>query len=68
MGEHKKNTPVSRHTAFNNLKEQLYSLNMRLLLAMQCHAKETETKIIQEIAEIRQKIDHMSLGDSRFRK
>ena len=57
-----KNTAVSRGVTLKTLKDELYSLNMRLLLAMQHHNKEAQEDIQAQMAVVRAKIDQMSLG------
>lgn len=53
---------ASRGTTLNVLKDQLHSLNMRMLLAMQSHNEETQEEIRTQMAEVQKEIDHMSLG------
>lgn len=57
-----KNTALSRGVTLNTLKDELYSLNMRLLLAMQHHNKEAQEDIQALMAVVWAKIDQMSLG------
>lgn len=64
MGIYKANTHAGRHITLNSLKEQLYSLNMRLRLAMQYHDEESKTEIMRQIIETQQEIERMSLGGS----
>lgn len=52
---------TARGITMNDLKDQLYSLNMRLLLAMQNHDGELEEKVRQEIAAVQKEIDQMGL-------
>lgn len=54
--------PVSRGVTLNSLKNELYSLNMRMLLAMQHHNEEAQEDIKKQMAAVQAKIDHMSLG------
>lgn len=51
----------NRGVTMNDLKDQLYSLNMRLLLAMQNHDEAAAEKVRQEIATVQKEIDQMSL-------
>lgn len=51
----------NRGITMNDLKDQLYSLNMRLLLAMQNHDEAAEEKVRQEIVTVQREIDQMSL-------
>lgn len=53
---------VSRGITLNSLKDQLHSLNMRMLLAMQHHNEEAQEDIKKQMADIREEIDRMSLG------
>lgn len=46
----------------NDLKDQLYSLNRQLLLAMQCHNQEAQNAIQNKIEEVRERIECISLG------
>lgn len=57
-----KTLPVNRGVTLNSLKEQLYSLNMRMLLAMQNHDEEAQKDITEQMAAIQAEIDHMCLG------
>lgn len=56
---------INRGTTLNSLKDQLYSLNMRLLLAMQCHNEEGQEDIRVKIAAVQAEIDRMCLGGLR---
>ena len=60
-GYRSKNTAVSRGVTLNTLKDELYSLNMRLLLAMQHHNKEAQEDIQAQMAVVRAKIDQDGL-------
>lgn len=57
-----KTLPVNRGVTLNSLKDQLYSLNMRMLLAMQNHDEEAQKDITEEMAKVQSEIDHMCLG------
>lgn len=54
--------PASRGVTLNSLKDQLYSLNMRLLLAMQHHNEEAQEDIREQMAAVQAEIDQMCLG------
>ena len=60
-----KNTPVSRGVTLNTLKDELYSLNMRLLLAMQHHNEEAQKNIQAQMTVVQAEIDQMCLGGYR---
>lgn len=64
MGDHHKSRAsyVSRGITLNSLKEQLYSLNMRMRLAMQNHNEEEQEVLKKEMAEIQEEIDCMGSG------
>lgn len=53
---------ANRAGTLNALKEQLYSLNMRMLLAIQNHDEDTQEDIQRQMAELQMKIDQMCLG------
>lgn len=44
--------PLNRAGTLNSLKEQMYSLNMRMLLAMQNHDEEAQEKIRKQMAAV----------------
>ena len=58
---------IHRGTTLNSLKDQLYSLNMRMLLAMQNHDEDAQKDITEQMAAVRAEIDQMCLG-SGFRR
>lgn len=60
-----KTVPVSRGVTLNTLKDELYSLNMRLLLAMQHHNEEAQKDIQAQMMVVQSEIDHMCLGGHR---
>lgn len=60
-----KNTAVSRGVTLNTLKDELYSLNMRLLLAMQHHNEEAQKDIQVQMTVVQAEIDQMCLGGYR---
>lgn len=62
-----KATPASRGVTLNSLKDQLYSLNMRLLLAMQHHNEEVQNDIRKQMEAVQAEIDQMCLG-SRYQR
>lgn len=55
----------NRGETLNSLKEQLHSLNMRLLLAMQDHNEEAQEQIRGQMAEVQAAIDRMCAGNHR---
>ena len=57
--------PVSRGVTLNTLKDELYSLNMRLLLAMQHHNEEAQKNIQAQMTVVQAEIDQMCLGGYR---
>ena len=62
-----KATAVSRGVTLNTLKDELYSLNMRLLLAMQHHNKEAQEDIRAQMVAVQAEIDQMCLGSGSRR-
>lgn len=66
MGDHySKPGSINRSTTLNSLKDQLYSLNMRMLLAMQNHDKNAQEDIRKQMAVVQAEIDQMCLGGYR---
>jgi len=63
LEDHSRLGPINRGTTLNSLKDQLYSLNMRMLLAMQNHDEEAQEDIKKQMAAVQRKIDHMCLRD-----
>lgn len=59
---HSKPGPINRGTTLNSLKDQLYSLNMRMLLAMQNHDEDAQKDIKAHMAAVQAEIDQMCLG------
>lgn len=53
---------TSRSITFDRLKDQLHSLNMRMLLAMQHHDENAQEELKKQMAEVQEEIDRMSLG------
>lgn len=58
---------ASRGVTLNRLKDDLCSLNMRMLLAMQCHNKEAQEDIKEQMAAVQAEIDQMCWGH-RYRR
>ena len=56
---------LSRGTTLNGLKDQLYSLNMQMLLAVQSHNESGQEKIRAQMAELQEEIDRMASGGGR---
>lgn len=54
---------ASRGITLNSLKDQLHSLNMRMLLAMQNHNEEAQEELKKQMADVQKDIDRMSLGN-----
>ncbi|MDE7219639.1 MAG: hypothetical protein K2O45_08475, partial [Oscillospiraceae bacterium] len=59
---HSKVMPVNRGITLNSLRDQLYSLNMRLLLAMQYHNEEAQEEIREQMTAVQAEIANMGLG------
>ena len=53
---------VKRGVTLNTLKERLYTLNMRMLLAMQNHDGETQEELRKHIAALQEEISQMCEG------
>lgn len=53
---------ASRGITLNGLRDQLHSLNMRMLLAMQNHNEEAQEDLRQQMAEVQTEIEQMSAG------
>lgn len=51
-----------RGITLNSLKDELYSLNMRMLLAMQAHDGEELERLKKESEEVREKIGRLCSG------
>ena len=66
-GNHSETTPASRGVTLNSLKDQLCSLNMRLLLAMQHHNEAMQEDIRKQMAAVQKEIDQMCSRDQRQR-
>ena len=56
---------ANRAVTLKDLKEQLYSLNMRLLLAMQNHDGEAQADIQKQIEKTREEMERMGAGGFR---
>lgn len=52
----------TRKVTLNSLKEQLYSLNMCMLLALQNHDAASQTEIQIALEKVQKDIDHMCLN------
>lgn len=59
---HSNSRTANRGVTLNSLKEQLYSLNMRMLLAMQNHDEETQDDIRKQMIAVQAEINRMGLG------
>lgn len=53
---------ISRGITLNNLKDQMYSLNMRMRLAMQNHNEEELEELKKQMADLQKEIDCMGSG------
>ena len=53
---------VNRCGTLNSLKEQMHSLNMRMLLAMQNHDEDTQEDIRRQMAAVQTEIDQICSG------
>lgn len=69
MGDYRKSKTAlsSRGITLNDLKDELCSLNMRLLLAIQNHDQEVQEEIKKQIAGVQDEIDRMGAGRGRQR-
>lgn len=65
---HSATQSAARGVTLNSLKSELYSLNMRLLLAIQHHNEEMQEDIKKQMAEIQAEIDRMCLRDRHPRR
>ena len=63
MGDYRELKPAftNRGTTLSVLKEELYSLNMRMLWAMQNHEEGAQEEIKKQMAEVQEEIDRMCL-------
>ena len=52
---------INRGVTLNSLKDELHSLNMRLLLAAQYHNEEAQKDIKEQMAEVQAEIDRLCL-------
>ena len=61
MGDYRELKPAftNRGTTLSVLKEELYSLNMRMLWAMQNHNEEAQEELKEQIAGVQKEIDSM---------
>lgn len=62
---HPASRPVNRGVTLNRLKEQLHSLNMRLLLAIQNHDTEEQERITAQMASVQAEMEQLCLGSRR---
>lgn len=53
---------ISTRLTLNDLKDQMYSLNMQLLLAMQYHNEEMQDEIQKQVEDVQDKIEQMNSG------
>lgn len=60
--DHSGAPPYSRGVTLNGLKDELHSLHMRLLLAMQYHNEEAQADIQAQIAAVQAQMDRMCPG------
>lgn len=56
-----------RGITLNVLKDELHSLNRRMLLAMQTHDEAEQARITREIAAVQEKISNLGFRDSSSR-
>jgi len=63
--DHSVARPAARGLTLNSLKDELHSLNMRLLLAIQYHNQETQEDIEAQMATVQKEIDLMCMGGGR---
>lgn len=47
----------------SGLKEQLYTLNMQMLLAIQCRDEKTQEQIRKKMEELQKQMDRLSMGE-----
>lgn len=52
----------ARGITLNDLKEQLYSLNMRMLLAMQNHDEDAQKEVEKQMEAVRAEMDLLMTG------
>ncbi len=55
-------SPAGKRITLNDLKEQSYTLNMQMLLAIQCHDEESQKKIKERKEKLQVQIDQLCLG------
>ena len=60
--------PASRGITLNGLKDELYSLNMRMLLAMQHHNEEAQEDIKKQMAAVQKEIDRICLRGRPYQR
>lgn len=47
----------------SDLKEQLYTLNMQMLLAIQCRDEKTQEEIRKKMEELQKQMERLSMGE-----
>ncbi|GFI09116.1 hypothetical protein IMSAGC007_01574 [Lachnospiraceae bacterium] len=47
----------------SDLKEQLYTLNMQMLLAIQCRDEKTQEEIRKKMEELQKQMARLSMGE-----
>jgi len=64
MGDNRKSKSAfsNRCVTLNSLKDEMHSLNMRLLLALQNHDQEAQEEINKQMTSVQNEIDRMSAG------
>ena len=62
---HKQKAPVFEgvRITLSGLKEQLYTLNMQMLLAIQCRDEKTQEQIRKKMEELQKQMDRLSMGE-----
>ncbi len=66
-GHTEKDKLQGRGITLNALKDELHSLNRRMLLAIQTHDEAEQAQITREITAVQKKISGISFRDSSFR-
>ena len=59
---HSKPNSIKRSKTLNSLKEQLCTLNMLMLLAMQNHDEDAQKDVKEQMTTVQAEIDRMCLG------
>ena len=61
---HKQKAPFEGgRITLSGLKEQLYTLNMQMLLAIQCRDEKTQEQIRKKMEELQKQMDRLSMGE-----